>query len=286
MKRSKKIFQALVIILAFSSLFLTQCKKDTETVYVHDTTYVDPNDTGIFVPGTADVDTSWVFDKVHANVNWQSKYYDFSSTMLTGRFNNFNFNPKFNFDETNLSSMQCDFWVQLSTYNTGEPGRDGYGKCGLNYLGITYLDSAKTQIDPLSDTAKFHATSITIDPHDGYILHGTFTFNRYRPASGHADGDPITKDIDVKFSFNGMRDFDSNNDGTYDKLRSGFTARFTFNRSDFMDENSTKVYFPVPTVADSINNVTAVNNKTYGVWSTSVGDEMEITVNAVFYKNH
>ncbi len=286
MKKFLTISPITLFVIAFFSFFLTQCKKDTETITVHDTTYINPNDTGVFVPGAAMVDTSWVFDKVHANVNWQSKYYDFSSTMLTGRFNNFNFNPKFNFDETNLSATSCDFWVQLSTYNTGEPGRDGYGKCGPNYLGLTYLDSSKTVVDPLSDTARFHATSITIDAQDGYIMHGTFTFNRYRPASGFADGTPITKNIDVLFSFNGMRDFDTNNDGTTDKLRSGFTAKFKFNRSDYMDNNSTKVYFPVPTVTDSINNITAVNNKTYGVWSASVGDEMEILVNAVFYKNH
>ena len=288
MKTSKTYFSSALFLLLFMSLFLTQCKKDTETetVTIHDTTYVDPNDTGVFVPGTAMVDTGWTFDKVHANVNWQSRYYDFSSTMLTGRFNNFNFSPKFYFDETNLGATVCDFWVQLSTYNTGEPGRDGYGKCGPSYLGVVYLDSSKTQVDAMSDTAKFHCTSITVDQHDGYIMHGVFTFNRYRPASGYADGTPISKNIDVNFSFNGMRDFDSNNDGTMDKLRSGFTAKFKFNRSDFVDQNSTKAYYPVPTVTDSINNISAANNKTYGVWSTSVSNEMEITVNAVFYKNH
>lgn len=288
MKTRKIYLKSALFLLAITSLFLTQCKKETvtETVTVHDTTYIDPNDTGVFVPGTAMVDTTWIFDKTHANVNWQSKYYDFSSTMLTGRFNNFNFNPKFYFDETNLSATVCDFWVQLSTYNTGEPGRDGYGKCGPSHIGVVYLDSSKTQVDPLSDSAKFHCTSITVDPHDGYIMNGTFTFNRYRPASGFADGTPITKNISTHFSFNGMRDFDSNNDGTMDKLRSGFTATFKFLRSDYVDRNSTKAYYPVPTVVDAANNIIAANNTTYGVWSSSVGDEMEITVNAVFYKNH
>jgi hypothetical protein len=53
-----------------------------------------------------------------------------------------------------------------------------------------------------------------------------------------------------------------------------------------MDNASTKAYYPVPTAADAINNVTAANNKTYGVWSTSVADEMFITINCQFYKNH
>lgn len=288
MKNNQKIL-ALSLATAFMSLFFTQCKKETETVtvYIHDTTYIDPSDTGVFVPGTFDIDTSWSFDKSHSNVNWQSRYYDFSSTMLTGRFNNFNFNPKFHFHETNLGATGCDFWVQLSTFNTGETGRDGLGKCGPNYLGVVYLDSNKTQVNPLADTAKFHLNSITVDAHDGYIMHGTLTLNRYRPPSGFADGTPITKNVDVHLSYNGVRDFDSNNDGTTDKFRAGFTATFSFNRSDFMDINSTIPYWPVPKASEAITNTTtAANNKTYGVWSVSVGDKMDITLNASFFKNH
>jgi hypothetical protein len=154
-------------------------------------------------------------------------------------------------------------------------------------MGLVYLDSTKTQVDPLSDSAKFHVNSVTVDPHDGYIMHGTVTFNRWLNAVGHTNGEPITKNIDIALSYNGMRDFDAiGNDGIYDKLRAGFTATFSFNRSDFMDNASTKAYYPVPTAADAINNVTAANNKTYGVWSTSVADEMFITINCQFYKNH
>ena len=290
MKNMKKLLALPMLVLAgFLSLVMTQCKKDTETitVTVHDTTYIDPNDTGVFVPGVAVVDTTWVFDKSHANVNWQSKYYDFSATMLTGRFNNFNFNPKFNFDENNLTGSVCDFWVQMSTYNTGEPGRDTLGKCGLNYLGITYLDTNKRFVDPFSDTARFHMTSITVDPDDGYIMNGTFTFNRYRAPSGNPDGTPITKNIQIYLSYNGQRDFDSNGDGVNDKLRAGFTGTFSFNRSDYIDKNSTVPYWPVPKASEVISNsTTAANNTTYGVWSASVADQMDITVNAVFYKNH
>ncbi len=284
-KKSSLVLALTSFALLGISVLFSQCKKDTETII--ETVYVDPNDTGVFVPGTADIDTAWVFDKTHANVNWQSRYYDFSSTMLTGRFNNFNFNPKFKFKETDLANANIDFWVQMSTYNTGEPGRDGYGKCGLNYVGIVFLDSNKTVVDPLCDTAKFHCNSITVDPHDGYIMHGTLTFNRYRPASGFADGTPITKNMDVNLSYNGMRDFDSNKDGVMDKYRTGLTATFKFNRSDFMDINATVPYWPVPKASEAITNTTtAANNKTYGAWSTSTADEMEIVVNAVFYKNH
>lgn len=287
MKTTGKLLSAAMLLVLGMSVFFTQCKKDTETVYVTDTVYVDPNDTGIFVPGDALIDASWTFDKVHSNVNWQSKYYDFSSTMLTGRFNNFNFNPPLLFDENNLQSSEIDFWVQLSTFNTGEPGRDGYGKCGPNYVGVVYLDSMKTIVDPLADSAKFHCTSIAIHPIKGYIMSGTLTLNRYRAPSGFADGTPITKNITATLSFNGMRDFDTNNDGTTDKYRAGLTATFKFNRSDFMDNASTVPFWPVPKASEAITNTTtAANNKTYGVWSTSVGNEMELVVNTVFYKNH
>ncbi len=287
MKITGKLLLTATLLVTGMSIFFTQCKDDTETITITDTVYVDPNDTGIFVPGTALIDASWTFDKTHANVNWQSKYYDFSSTMLTGRFNNFNFNPPLFFDETDLAATELDFWVQMSTYNTGEPGRDGLGKCGLNYVGIVYLDSMKTQVDPLSDTARFHCNSITIDPHDGYIMNGTFTFNRYRAPSGFADGTPITKNITATLSFNGMRDFDTNNDGVTDKYRAGLTATFKFNRSDYMDEDSTVPFWPVPKASEAITNAgAAATNKTYGVFSHSVADEMEIVVNAVYYKNH
>ncbi|MBL0105469.1 MAG: YceI family protein [Bacteroidetes bacterium] len=287
MKKKSSLLTLALVLTVGMSLFLTQCKKETVTETVIQTVYLDPNDTGVFVPGTAVLDTSWTFEKSHSNVNWQSKYYDFSSTMLTGRFNNFLFSPELEFNESNIGAANINFWVQVSTYNTGEPGRDALGKCGLNYLGITYLDSSKTQVDPASDTAWFRCNSITIDNHDGYIMHGTFTFNRYRAPSGFADGTPITHNVDVNLHFNGMRDFDSNNDGTMDKLRAGFTANWKFNRSDYMDNASTVPYWPVPKASEMVTNAgAAANNKTYGVWSISCSDEMEMTINAVFYKNH
>lgn len=279
MKGFKPYFLSTLLIVGMS-LFLTQCKKEKEIVEVHDIVYIDPNDTGVYVPSNAIIDTSWVFDKVHCSTMWESKYYDFSSTMLTGRFNNFNFSPKFNFDETNLSKNSINYWVQLSTFNTGEPGRDGLGKCGPSYLGNVYLDSLKTMVNPASDTAWFHLTKTT-RTNKGYDLEGTFTFNRYRTPSGYPDGTPITKTITAKMTYNGQADFDTNNDGTPDKLRCGFTTTFSFKRSDFMDIASTKAWDPFDP-----NNAATVNNKTYGVYSHSTADQMDIRVNSVFYKNH
>ena len=281
MKTYKKALFVATSLVAVSMLF-SQCKKETvtETVIEEKIIYVDPNDTGVFVPSSAIIDTSWTFDKVHCSTMWESKFYDFSSTVITGRFNSFGFSPKFNFNETNLASNSINYWVQLSTFNTGEPGRDGYGKCGLNYLGITYNDSLKTVVNPLSDTAWFKLTSTAVT-NDGYVMTGNFTFNRYRSPSGQPDGTPITKSIPATITYNGMADFDSNNDGTFDKYRAGFTVNFSFNRSDYMDNLSTKAWDPF-----NPSDPLTVNNKTYGVWSGSTANKMDIQCNAVFYKNH
>src|SRR5262245_27297657 len=77
------------------------------------------------VTGSGVVDLSRTFDKPHSNVNWQSQYMAYSSGMLTGRFNNFSFMPKFMFNEADLSQCSLNAWVQLSSVDSGEPGRDG-----------------------------------------------------------------------------------------------------------------------------------------------------------------
>lgn len=266
--KHKLNFLAFAILLAGSVIFI-KCNKDDSITPL----------SGSSTPGTDKVDASWTFDKVHSNVNWESPFEDFSSTMLTGKFNNFNI-KSFNFDQADLTQCNLKAWVQLSTFNTGEAGRDSYGKCGLSYLGVTYLDSLKTMVNPASDTAWIESGTFEKSG-TGYVATGTFTFNRYRTPSGFAEGTPVSKTMTFYISYNGSQDFDTNGDGVNDKLRAGFTTWFTFNRSDFMDKNSTKQFDPFnPDDSD------AINNTTYGVWSESVADEMSITCNSEFYKNH
>ncbi len=78
MKTFKNSFAVVLLLLVVISMSLTQCKKEKETVTVTDTVYVNPNDTGVFVPGTAVMDTTWTCDQVHCNINWASRYYDLS----------------------------------------------------------------------------------------------------------------------------------------------------------------------------------------------------------------
>ncbi|MEW6469914.1 MAG: hypothetical protein AB1458_13380 [Bacteroidota bacterium] len=267
--------KAPLILLLAGILLVVRCKKEDSITPV----------SGTPVAGSGLVDVSWSFDKPHSNVNWQSQYLDYSTGMLTGRFDNFNFSPKFVFDGANLANCRINAWVQLSSVNSGEPLRDGPGRCLRSYLGVTYLDTNKTITDPASDTAWFRSSNI-VRTGTGYAAIGTFYFNRYRAPSGYPDGTRISQPAVLYFTYNGTTDFDTDGDGTNDKYRASFSGRFSFLRSQFMDTNSTIQWVPVPSLADAAGNVIAANNTTYGVWTTNVADEMSITLNMQFYKNH
>lgn len=262
------------IVLVVTAIFLS-CKKKDQVTDIE----------GTPVTGSGLVDASWTFDKAHSNVNWESKYLDWSAGMLTGRFNNFNFNPKFVFNGADMSSCNINAWVQLSSIDSGEPGRDGVGKCIRSYMGVTYLDTNKTMTNPVSDSAWFRSTRF-VRSGTGYVVFGILRFNKYRAPSGFADGTPITKPAILYLTYNGTSDFDTNGDLTNDRFRASFSGKLTFKRSDHMDTQSTVQWVPVPALADQTGNASAANNKTYGVWTTNIADEMSFTFNAQFYKNH
>lgn len=291
LKKQSKLVYLLALALT-TSLFFQRCSTKEvpnlkpNDIYDDKVLSVIVPQSEVEVPQNFTLDTAYTHDKTHCNNNWKSRYYDFSDTYLTGRFGDFGFAPKFEFYQNDLSKCKLNMWVRVSTANTSESGRDGYGKCGPNYFGVVYTDSNKTAVIPACDTAWFRATKFTKQG-NGYLVDGTLTFNRYLPASGQADGTPITHPIQVYLTYNGSYDFDTNKDGTPDKIRVGFSAKFKFNRSDYMDKNSTKVYFPFPKASEKVASDAAfAANKTYGVWSTSVADEMIIECNHVFYKNH
>jgi len=158
-------------ILLFSILIfsLVSCKKKDAIT----------EQAGTQVTGSALVDVLWTLDKPHGSVCWESNYLDYSVGKLTGRFNNYGFSPKFIFNEANLSNCKINAWVTLSSVDSGEPLRDGLGKCIRNYMGVTYLDTLKTIVNPASDTAWFRSTTI-VKSGTGYVAIGNFVFNRYR----------------------------------------------------------------------------------------------------------
>lgn len=262
-------------LLSLLALTLTTCKKkDTITEL-----------TGTPVSGSGLVDIFWTLDKPHSNVGWESDYMDYSVGKLTGRFNDFGFSPKFIFNEANLSACRINAYVILGSIDSGEPQRDGLGKCIRSYMGETYLDTNKTIVDPASDTAWFRSTNIQRSG-TGYVAIGTFYFNRYRAPSGYPDGTKITTPVTLYFNYNGTQDFDTDGDFINDKYRASFTGHFSFLRSAHMDTASTIQYVPVPAQIDLPGNTVAANNKTYGVWTTNIADKMDFNINLQFYKNH
>jgi polyisoprenoid-binding protein YceI len=283
--KSKKL-TAILMILGIVIIGFTQCtKKKGDSVTAVPAT--------ITTPATTAVDTSWTLDQVHVGFVWKCLFMNLDNTYLTGKFNNFGFSPKFSFDPANPSTASIHFWIDISTFNTGQPGRDGKGKCGPSYLGVTYLDSAKTKLDSNSIWAYFDATTVAKSG-DGYVAHGVLRLNRWRAVSGHPDGEYVAKQVDLFFTYNEFLDVDGNHDGVNDQYRVGMSGHLAFNRRDFIDVNSTKQWVPIPTVgttnlssADVSGNLVAAANTMYGVYnSTSVGDSCWVDVNPVFYKNH
>lgn len=265
----------LLLSLLLLPLALTTCKKEDTVTPL----------SGTPVGGSGLVDIFWSNDKPHSNVCWEADYLAYSVGKLTGRFNDFGFSPKFVFDQANLGNSSMHAYVVLSSIDSGEPLRDGLGRCIRSYMGQTYLDTLKTIVDPASDTAWFHSTDIRRSG-TGYVAIGTFSFNRYRAPSGFPDGTRISKPCLFFFTYNGTMDFDTDGDFINDKLRASFTGHFSFLRSDHMDTASTIQYIPVPAQIDLPGNTVAANNTTYGVWTTNIADRMDFTLNMQFYKNH
>jgi polyisoprenoid-binding protein YceI len=136
--------------------------------------------------------------------------YFVDNALLTGKFKNHNVD--IDFDEANPTTGKINAWVQLSTFLTGEPGRDDPGKCGPGYMGVGYLDTLYT-VDPSTDTAWFNSTSIR-KYGDGYLAKGSLEFRG------------VNKSQDLYFTYLGQKDYSNPPDGS--NIRCGFMGEFTF----------------------------------------------------------
>lgn len=187
------------VCAALAIALVSSCKKDkVELLTSTSTTGTDAIDATIG-GGTPDVPLAspwpgkWKMDKAHSNVMWETKYYA-TGAPLTGRFNMFDMKVKF--DQANPANTTINAWVKLSTFNTGESGRDGLwrdatykiadyivkGGCGLAYMGVVLdtlsVDTAGVvQWKPraTTDTATFQSTSC-VKYGNGYMVTGNFTF--------------------------------------------------------------------------------------------------------------
>ncbi len=218
------------------------------------------------------------------NLNFNEKY---PSTAFWATGPNTQSPPSyFRFYSEDLAKNHFKAYVLTSTFCTSEPGRDGYIQCGQNYMGTQWLDSTRQVVDPASDTAWLEAVPGTWKRQGkGYMVTANFTFNRYlHNTTGKTDGEPITKQIPVYVTYNGQL-YTPGTGGALGTLRCGFTANFSFKRSDFIDKAATKLYLKNPTAGEKANADAAfAANKTYGTWSGSVADEIFVQANMVFSK--
>lgn len=195
-KSLKTLVIASVAIVGLSITFMSSCKKENtfDLLSVSGNTGTDVIDATIggYPPSNYTTPGAWKVDKVHSNVMWETKYYA-NGALLTGRFNTFEM--KVNFDQANPENSSIIAWVQLSTFNTGEPGRDAYGKCGPGYMGVIFdtVSTNPTVLTPRAstDTAYFESTSIK-KYGNGYMVTGDFTFRG------------ITRSIDMPMSYSGI----------------------------------------------------------------------------------
>lgn len=216
MKKRWIFLPATAVLLFYAvSLFMTSCNKDAK---------VDPIGNNIST-GTDVIDipsATWVLDKVHSNTGWETLYFG-ANSMLTGRFNNFN--TVLHFDQAHPENTVIHSWVQLSTFNTGETGRDNPGKCGPNYMGVVWdVDTVPNPdvytVHTNTDTAWFASTS-TEKYGTGYLSHGNLTF--------HGN----TKPVDLYFSYSGITEYPSSTGGA-SAYKLGFAGQFDMNAlSDF-----------------------------------------------------
>lgn len=197
----------ITIILAGTAVFITSCNKDN---------VVDPFGYS-FTTGSDIIEMGsgmdWSMDKTHTNIGWETFYYG-DNALLTGRFNNFNVDMYF--DQANPANTTIDAWVQLSTFNTGEPGRDGPGKCGPSYMGVEWDVDTIPEPDvytPIASTDTAWYSSDSVERYgDGYVAHGTLNFKG------------IEADTDLYFRYSGMN-ITTNSSGD-ETTRAGFLGEF------------------------------------------------------------
>ncbi len=192
----KKLLFAATALIVLSIVFISSCKKentfDLLTGSGNSGTDQINATIGGYPPNTYTTAGAWKVDKSHSNIMWETKYYT-NGALLTGRFNIFDM--KVNFDQATPTNTTVEAWVQLSTFNTGEPGRDAYGKCGPGYMGVKF---DTVTVSPLllapranTDTAWFKSTSVK-KYGNGYLVTGDFTFRG------------VTRSIDMPMSYTGI----------------------------------------------------------------------------------
>jgi polyisoprenoid-binding protein YceI len=198
--RSSWIYIVAVAIIGISAITVitSSCKKtETVTPKTLASSGTDIIDIGDSTAPTAlnyslMAHPNYKLDQVHSNLGWQT-YFQNNNALLTGRFNMFN--TSIHFDQANPQNTVIAAWVDLSTFNTGEPGRDGTGGCGPANMGIKYDTIAGvTTVIPSTDTAWFTSTAGNCQAFGtGYVAHGNLHFRN------------IDHAVDLYFNYGGQK---------------------------------------------------------------------------------
>lgn len=230
--KAKKLVNALVGLSVTALVFVTSCKKENTVEPLANTPVTNSGvidaRIGGYAPSTYTTPGAWKVDKSHSNVMWETDYYA-SGAPLTGRFNIFEM--KVLFDAATPSNSTIRGWVQLSTYNTGEPGRDAYGKCGPGYMGIKWDTISKnpTVLKPqaATDTAWFKSTSV-VKYGTGYLVKADFTFRG------------VTRTIEMPLTYTGISTSTNATSGKKTD-RTGLYGQFGINAITVFGVNSTSI---------------------------------------------
>ena len=216
MNTLKNYFSYIVFTVFMSVFLINGCThEDDITVDIPDSTFEYGDDVVM-------TDDGFNFDKTHSSVRWETAYLG-SSALLTGRFNQFEFDA--NFDQQDLNNSSVSGTVVLSSVNTGEPGRDE--GCLLNTFNTD-----------VSDQASFTSTSISEDGMGGYDIEGELTFNG------------VTSTVFGKMEYIGTTLFDENSGVFGAPLNvAGFVIEFEFSAKSVFNIESGNIADRVKVIA-------------------------------------
>lgn len=260
---NNKILLSVVLLITVLGYAVSCTHKDVEVPAVASNAIVIIRGTDVVkagIVGNGD-STTWKLDKVHSNVMWETNYMG-AAGVLSGRFNQFGMatlndanmksytttaqplpDTAWSFDEDKPENTRFSGYVQMNQSNTGEPGRDA--GCNVAALGTVAIVTG-TQNLSLVNVARIETTKIEKDPTSAdYIV----TLNLiWRGGPGNVTGTAITKSIVGKLHYI-PKAFPP---GVTTYRVCGLQLKFSFNCRDF------------------------------GVTSTSISDNVNITCNMNF----
>lgn len=309
-KSLKSIMGAMAVTSAVAVLTFVSCTKEKiveKTVTVTETNtvtifpdFADATNSGTdvidarvgqFIPTTWASDSgAWKVDKSHNSLMWETRYYA-NNAGLTGRFNQFDVKVKF--DEANPANTSIKAWVQLSTYNTGEPGRDAFGDgsstfwnataakdnvrfdttlntvttntlvptsqfwhigCGMGYMGVKF-DTAKTSTGKIKlPLPKFTPKASTDSAF--FVSTSCKKESNYYIVTGDFTFRGITKSVDMKMGYFGRHTATATTGKAYKTDRAGLYGEFMINANTVFGVNSTSINDEVK-IRVNVNCVTA-----------------------------